>query len=103
MPDTTDWLPLKQAADRLGVHSTTLRRWADNGDIPVMLTPGGHRRFTVADIERFAEEHRRLKMVAGLEQIWAEARLTVPSNLRAINSLPDPLCLRTDSIVASAE
>ena len=72
MPESNEWLSLKQASDRLGVHPTTLRRWADSGDIPVMLTPGGHRRFTVADIERFAEEHRRLRMVAGLEQIWAE-------------------------------
>ena len=72
MSETKEWLPLKQAANRLGVHPTTLRRWADGGDIPVMLTPGGHRRFAVVDIERFAEEHRRLRMVAGLEQIWAE-------------------------------
>lgn len=72
IPDSKHWLPLKQAADRLGVHPTTLRRWADDGDIPVTITPGGHRRFAVSDIERFAEEHRRLRMVAGLEQIWAE-------------------------------
>jgi excisionase family DNA binding protein len=72
MPETTEWLSLKQAADRLGVHPTTLRRWADSGDIRVLLTPGGHRRFAVADVVRFAEEHRRLRMVSGLEQIWAE-------------------------------
>ena len=44
-PETERWLTLSQAAQELGVHLTTLRRWADNGDIPVMLTPGGHRRF----------------------------------------------------------
>lgn len=72
MPDKKEWVPLRQAAIRLGVHPTTLRRWADNGDVPVMLTPGGHRRFAVADLTRFADEHRRLRLVAGLEQIWAE-------------------------------
>lgn len=36
----------------LGVHPTTLRRWADQGDILVMTTPGGHRRFPLSEIER---------------------------------------------------
>lgn len=45
------WLSLKQAADQLGIHPTTLRRWADNGDIPVYITPGGHRRFLDADVQ----------------------------------------------------
>ena len=44
------WLTLSEAAEQLGVHPTTLRRWADNGDIPVSVTPGGHRRFLETDI-----------------------------------------------------
>ena len=44
LPETEAWLSLKAASKKLNVHPTTLRRWADNGDIPVMLTPGGHRR-----------------------------------------------------------
>ncbi|HLE28553.1 MAG TPA: helix-turn-helix domain-containing protein [Anaerolineales bacterium] len=71
-----DWLTLKQAAHKLGVHPTTLRRWADAGEILVMLTPGGHRRFAMADVERFAEERRRLRTMPGLEQLWAEQALT---------------------------
>ena len=70
-----EWLGLKQAAERLGVHPTTLRRWADNGEIPALLTPGGHRRFAVSDIERFADDHRRLRMVSGIERLWAELAL----------------------------
>jgi excisionase family DNA binding protein len=72
-PDS--WLALNQAAQRLGVHPTTLRRWADSGDVPVMLTPGGHRRFSIADLDHFAEDRRRLRMVSGLEQLWAEQAL----------------------------
>lgn len=45
------WLTLSQAAEFLGVHPTTLRRWADNGDIPVTVTPGGHRRFLTSELE----------------------------------------------------
>ncbi len=49
------WLTLEQASERLGVHSTTLRRWANEGAIDTFVTPGGHRRFRVADVERFAQ------------------------------------------------
>ncbi len=47
-------LPLKEAARLLNVHPATLRRWADNGDIVAVLTPGGHRRFPRSEIERMA-------------------------------------------------
>ena len=76
MADTTkQWLSLNQAAQRVGVHPITLRRWADEGEMPVMITPGGHRRFAVADLDRFADERRRQRVVAGIEQVWAERAL----------------------------
>lgn len=50
------WLTLKDASDFLGVHFTTLRSWADNGEIQVFRTPGGHRRFSLADLRRFLDE-----------------------------------------------
>ncbi len=49
------WLTLKEASDVLGVHFTTLRKWADEGEIRVFRTPGGHRRFSAADLRRFLE------------------------------------------------
>lgn len=50
------WLTLKEASDFLGVHFTTLRSWADKGEIQVFRTPGGHRRFSSADLRRFLDE-----------------------------------------------
>lgn len=50
------WLTLKDACDFLGVHYTTLRTWADKGEIAVFRTPGGHRRFSLADLRRFLDE-----------------------------------------------
>jgi excisionase family DNA binding protein len=47
-----DLLSLSDAAALLGVHPVTLRRWADQGDVLVMVTPGGHRRFPRTEIER---------------------------------------------------
>lgn len=50
------WLSLKDASDFLGVHFTTLRAWADRGEVRVIRTPGGHRRFSVEDLRRFLDE-----------------------------------------------
>jgi excisionase family DNA binding protein len=69
---TKQWLSLNEAAKQLGVHPVTLRRWADDGEIPVMVTPGGHRRFAVTELDRFSEERQRLRVVAGIEQVWAD-------------------------------
>lgn len=70
------WLSLGEASQMLGVHTSTLRRWADQGQIPVYLTPGGHRRFTAADIRRFAETRRQIRPQAHLDQLWADQALT---------------------------
>lgn len=72
----SQWISLSKAAQRLGVHVSTVRRWADAGEIPVMLSPGGHRRFAVSDIDRFTDERRRLKTIGGLELVWAEQAMT---------------------------
>lgn len=71
-----DWLPLSKAAERLNVHPTTLRRWADNGDVPCMLTPGGHRRFAASDLEQFADERRSSVSGDNIEQLWVNEALT---------------------------
>lgn len=39
-------LELAEAAGLLGVHQSTLRRWADNGKVPHVRTLSGRRRFT---------------------------------------------------------
>lgn len=42
---TSSWVGLGEASRLLGIAPGTLRRWADEGQIPVFTTPGGHRRF----------------------------------------------------------
>lgn len=51
----TEWLSLRHAADILGVHPATVRNWADEGKIGSRRTAGKHRRFSRADLERFAQ------------------------------------------------
>ncbi len=46
----TAWIGLGEASRMLGIAPGTLRRWADDGRVPVFTTPGGHRRFSRATI-----------------------------------------------------
>jgi excisionase family DNA binding protein len=52
-PDGTrqTWLPLRTAADLLGVSESTVRRWADAGDVRSFRTRGGHRRILREDLQ----------------------------------------------------
>jgi len=45
-----------EVADLLMVSSAAVRRWAAEGDLKAMTTPGGHRRFLPEDVERFASQ-----------------------------------------------
>ncbi len=56
-----DWLSLGPASRVLGVDPDTLRRWADAGRIRSFATPGGHRRFSRADLHRLQEARRSAK------------------------------------------
>jgi excisionase family DNA binding protein len=68
LPHATRWLDLSAAADYLGVHFTTLRRWTDDGKVPCIRTPGGRRRYRLAELSAF---------LAGLRQ--GESRALAPS------------------------
>lgn len=57
--DATQWLSLREASELLGIHPSTLRRWADAGTIPCTRTPGGHRRFRRSDVERILQSEQR--------------------------------------------
>ena len=92
-----DWLTLSQAADVLGVHPTTLRRWADNGDISVRITPGGHRRFLHTDLVTHLEQNQQSSTLQTQEgahdqqitgRVWADFAL-VETRQRLVNT-PEP-------------
>jgi len=53
-----DWLTLSDVAEWLGVHTSTVRNWADLGHIPSHRTRGGHRRFRRDELELWSESQR---------------------------------------------
>ncbi|HXV13442.1 MAG TPA: helix-turn-helix domain-containing protein [Candidatus Krumholzibacteria bacterium] len=75
--DPTQWLTLTEAAEALRVHPTTLRRWADSGQVPVFLTPGGHRRFAESDVRHIAARRHSVRRVGPVERIWADQALSM--------------------------
>ncbi len=49
-------LTIGEAALRLGVSVDTLRRWTEAGDVPVVRTLGGHRRYLTSEIEALTKD-----------------------------------------------
>lgn len=74
--DSPKWLTTTEAAEQLGVHPSTLRRWADEGQIPTMITPGGHRRFSRADVESFGNPGPRSEALTEYGNLWAQEALS---------------------------
>lgn len=46
-----------EVAALLKVTETTIKRWADQGQLACIRTPGGHRKFVLNEVIRFAEAH----------------------------------------------
>ena len=52
-----NYLTPNEVAELLMVSPTTVRHWSSQGRMQYLLTPGGHRRFLKADVERFCKEN----------------------------------------------
>jgi excisionase family DNA binding protein len=71
--DHKDWLSLTEASELLGVHATTLRRWADAGSVPCLRTPGGHRRFRVIELTSWMQGKQTTALVPHSEALVQSA------------------------------
>lgn len=69
---------LKEAADLLGVHPGTLRRWSESGKIATVRTAGGHRRFAAGEVQRL----RKVQPAPVAEQIGQQIREQALSSTR---------------------
>ena len=53
------FLNVSEAAEFLGVSAASLRKWSDQGIVPVYRTPGGQRRYAPEDLEQFLASMRQ--------------------------------------------
>ncbi len=51
---------ISEASRFLGVSEPTLRLWTDEGIIPAFVTPGGHRRYAKAELQKFINFHQKM-------------------------------------------
>ena len=51
LPETNPLLTPREVAEIFGVRTTTIARWAREGTLTPLRTPGGHRRFRREDIQ----------------------------------------------------
>ena len=59
MEESQRFLNVSDAADYLGVSAASLRKWSDQGLVPVYRTPGGQRRYSPGDLEDFLASMRQ--------------------------------------------
>jgi excisionase family DNA binding protein len=52
-------LSISEASHMLGVSEVTLRQWTDEGRVKAFITPGGHRRYTIANLKKFMGPHQK--------------------------------------------
>ncbi len=65
---------ISEASNVLGVSEATLRQWTDEGNLKAFITPGGHRRYSRAELKKFTASSRK---VLGIKDLVAELEDTV--------------------------
>lgn len=60
---------ITEACQILHVSETALRQWTDEGKIKAFVTPGGHRRYLVAELKKFMSSHHK---AIGIKELAAE-------------------------------
>ncbi|OGO31971.1 MAG: hypothetical protein A2Z29_06230 [Chloroflexi bacterium RBG_16_56_11] len=78
---------ISEASRILAVSEQALRQWTDEGKIKAFITPGGHRRYSRAELKRFINQNRKMlgikDLVADLEHVVPVLHDTATSYLRS--------------------
>lgn len=65
---------ISEASQTLGVSEAALRQWTDEGKLKAFITPGGHRRYSRAELKRFMSSHHKM---LGIKDLVSELEETV--------------------------
>ncbi len=69
----SDWMSIGHACRLLGVNAATLRQWTASGKLHAYRTPGGHRRFSAAELAALSQ-HDAASLAAVEEGVVAQLR-----------------------------
>lgn len=67
-------LSISEASQKLGVSEAALRQWTDEEKIKAFITPGGHRRYSRAELKKFISAHHK---TLGVKDLVVELEDTV--------------------------
>ena len=59
-------ITISEASRMLGVSEATLRQWTDENKVRAFITPGGHRRYSRAELQRFVGKRHRIHGIKDL-------------------------------------
>ena len=68
------FLNISEASRTIGVSEAALRQWTDEGKIKAFVTPGGHRRYSRADLKKFINAQPKM---LGVKDLVSELEETV--------------------------
>lgn len=85
-----------EVAELMMVSPVTIRQWAARGELPALVTPGGHRRFVRQDIEDFARQRGLALMPSDRE----ETRILIVDDDRPFTSYLCELLEMTDTKIS---
>ncbi len=79
MPTSEDTpLSISEAAQVLGVSEAALRLWTDEGKVKAFVTPGGHRRYSRAELKKFSSKETKMlgvkDVVTEMEETFGQHR-----------------------------
>ena len=72
--ESTKNLTIAEAAEYLGVTTTTLRRWDKSGKLPAKRSEGGHRYYSQLDLELFKQD------IFALAENWIQGSAKEPES-----------------------
>lgn len=70
-----DRVNISEASRILAVSEQALRQWTDEGKIKAFITPGGHRRYSRLELNRFINQNRKM---LGLKDLVTDLEHVVP-------------------------
>ncbi len=86
MKKLDEYLKIAEAARFLGVSVNTLRKWADDGRIPMRVNEANrYRLFVVKDLERFLEKQRNQSAESGRRNRCAGKQSILESGVRDLS------------------
>lgn len=85
MVESPKYFNSSEAANILGVNVSSIKRWTDEEKLECIKTAGGHRKFTVAHLAKFIEEHKKKSSRANLFPVEDESDLELSYHINKGN------------------